>query len=53
MRFQPPDTQDRSLTPALHEALRKRKVKALHALIKKGVYVDSTAFELADRKSVV
>ena len=47
MRFQPPDTHDRSLTPALHEALRKRKVRALHALIKKGVYVDSTAFELA------
>ena len=47
MRFQPPDATDRSMTPALHDAIRKGKVKALHALIKKGVYVDATAFELA------
>lgn len=34
-------------THALHEAIRDRKRRALHALIKKGVYVDATAFDLA------
>lgn len=33
-------------TRALHAAIRAGKIKALHALIKKGVYVDGTAFDL-------
>jgi hypothetical protein len=46
MFLRPPD-HDPEQTRALHTAIRARKVRALHALIRKGVYVDSTAFELA------
>ena len=45
--FQRLPDHDPALTKDLHEAIRKRKVRALHALIKKGVYVDGTAFDLA------
>lgn len=46
MKFYSPD-RDPEQTRKLHDAIRARKVRALHALIKKGVYVDATAFELA------
>lgn len=38
---------DPAQTKRLHEAIRAKKLKALHALIRKGVYVDATAFTLA------
>ncbi|GAB3513072.1 hypothetical protein [Pseudoxanthomonas daejeonensis] len=34
-------------TRELHAAIRAGKIKALHALVKKGVYVDGLAFDLA------
>ena len=38
---------DPEQTRKLYKAIRERKVRALHALIKKGVYVNGTAFDLA------
>lgn len=38
---------DPQQTRALQDAIRAGKVRALHALIKKGVYVDGIAFDLA------
>lgn len=38
---------DPEQTRKLYKAIREQKVRSLHSLIKKGVYVSGTAFDLA------
>lgn len=46
MHFFPPEPNPEQ-RKKLHAVIRANKVRSLHALIKKGVYIDASAFDLA------